>query len=266
MVHPQTPAPSLPVAPAKVSPGAPINPMGQGGQKPSGVLANGSPQVVSTSSPPSVSGHGGATAAVVVPHPGESSGVLGAASAKDPGPAAASNRGADHALQEFTTPLRYDSLDAAAEVHVSPAAQGFHLSRVTPTVAEQLASGVLARAEITTQEGRTDFHLRLQPPELGPVSVHLSTSAQGITARLVVQEESARQLIQSQLESLRQRLAESGVSLGRCDVSRDGSGSQDPRQQAAPSAPAPAEPERPEQVVSSPAARQAPPGGIDVIV
>jgi len=103
------------------------------------------------------------------------------------------------------------------------------------TTAEQVAAAMISHAETTTTSGRTDFHLQLDPPGLGSVSVHMSATASGISAHLVVHDDTARQLIQQNLHSLRQKLVDSGVSLGNLNVSRGDSGAKDSRPQQQPS-------------------------------
>lgn len=97
--------------------------------------------------------------------------------------------------------------------------------KAPPSVVDQIGNAILGRMEIATREGKTEIHLRLDPPELGPVRIHLSATESTITAHLVVQDESTRHLIESQLNLLRQRLGEAGVSLGGFDVAQDRSGS-----------------------------------------
>lgn len=101
-----------------------------------------------------------------------------------------------------------------------------------------MAHAVVAHAEIASQEGRTDFHLRLEPPELGTVQIHLTATDNNLVARVVVVHEATRQLIESQADSLRQTLAGVGVTLGGLDVRRDGGGSPGAWQQPQPEAPA----------------------------
>jgi flagellar hook-length control protein FliK len=92
-------------------------------------------------------------------------------------------------------------------------------------VAEQLSRALVAQASVVAQEGRTDFHLRLEPPQLGSVQIHLTTTDHNtISARIIVAQEGTRQLIEGQVHQLRQALAESGVVLGTFDVTRDGGG------------------------------------------
>lgn len=94
---------------------------------------------------------------------------------------------------------------------------------------ERIADSIIVRSETVVREGRTEFRLHLEPPELGSVQVHLTATERGISARLLVHEQGARLLIQSQLESLRQRLREEGISL-RLDVTSNDAGSQGQRQ------------------------------------
>jgi hypothetical protein len=91
-----------------------------------------------------------------------------------------------------------------------------------PPVARQIADNIIGHAEVRERGGRTEFYMRLEPPELGSVRIHLSASEHGVTARLMVADESVRQLVESQLGSLRDSLAEAGLTLHRFDVSQDG--------------------------------------------
>ena len=132
-------------------------------------------------------------------------------------------------LQNIASQIRNAGAEAAPRANNPTATNGEQQGKQVVAVSDQIAGSIIARAEVTTHEGRTDFHLRLEPPELGTVRVHITSTEQGITARLVVHEEVARQLIESQLESLKQRLTNAGISLGNVNVSQDQSGSKNPR-------------------------------------
>lgn len=105
----------------------------------------------------------------------------------------------------------------------TPAAPSDAQPNVSP--AEQLSRAFVAQAALGNHEGRSDFHLRLQPPQLGSVQIHLTATQHTISARVIVTQEGTQQLIQSQADQLRQSLAESGLVLGSFDVTRDGGGS-----------------------------------------
>ncbi|HLJ94252.1 MAG TPA: flagellar hook-length control protein FliK [Gemmataceae bacterium] len=96
--------------------------------------------------------------------------------------------------------------------------------------ADQVAESIVARSEFVVREGHAEFHLHLEPPELGTVRIHLTATDTGISARLFVHEPGARQLLQSQLESLRQRLQQEGIAVGRFDVADNDAGSRNSRQ------------------------------------
>ncbi len=91
-------------------------------------------------------------------------------------------------------------------------------------VAEQLSRAFVAQASTVNREGRTDFHLRLDPPHLGSVQIHLTATEHTVSARVIVAQEGTRQLIEGHAHQLRESLAESGLVLGTFDVTRDGGG------------------------------------------
>jgi flagellar hook-length control protein FliK len=157
--------------------------------------------------------------------------------------------------------------NVAAIAQTAPAAQSLQSEK--PTVSDQIAASITERAETTLRDGRTDFHLRLDPPELGTVRIHLTATAEGISGRFIVHGEVTRQLIEGQLHTLRQALSDSGISLGGFDVSRDASGSA--RNWAAPdfggAARRSMEGASSRPVISSqPAVSRLAPGRIDVVI
>lgn len=90
--------------------------------------------------------------------------------------------------------------------------------------ADQLSHALVTQASLINYEGRTDFHLRLQPPQLGNVQIHLTATDHTVSARILVNQEGTRQLIEGQVQQLRQSLANSGLVLGSFDVTHDGGG------------------------------------------
>jgi flagellar hook-length control protein FliK len=125
-------------------------------------------------------------------------------------------------------PTNGGAIGAYAAVQASPAPEP---TTPPPPVAEQLSNAILARMDVSAGGGRIDFHLRLDPPELGQVRVQLTMMQQTLSARLVAHDQSTCQLIQSQMDTLRQRLQETGLSLGQFDVSGGGGQGGGQRQQ-----------------------------------
>jgi flagellar hook-length control protein FliK len=91
-------------------------------------------------------------------------------------------------------------------------------------VAEQVAAAAASRAQLVQRGGSTQFYVRLDPPDLGTVHVHLQASEGNVSARLVVSSEQARSALEAQLPDLRSRLGSAGVQLGGLDVSHQQAG------------------------------------------
>jgi flagellar hook-length control protein FliK len=101
-------------------------------------------------------------------------------------------------------------------------------------VADQVAGETARQAYLVRRGGTTDFFVRLEPPELGQVQVHLRATEQQLTARLVVADEAARQAIAGQLQDLRLKLQGAGITLGSFDVAHQRDGSRRSGQQQPP--------------------------------
>ncbi len=90
-----------------------------------------------------------------------------------------------------------------------------------PTPAVQVADGIITHAHLVERAGTTEFQLRLDPPELGPVRIRLTQNGDGINGQVMVSDDAIRRMIESQLPELRQRLEAAGVALQSFDVSTD---------------------------------------------
>jgi Flagellar hook-length control protein FliK len=99
-------------------------------------------------------------------------------------------------------------------------------------VATQIHESIAGHLDQLQQQGRIELQLNLHPPELGRVQLHLTLEDGHLNVRMVVQDENARRMIDQQLEPLRVRFADMGVSVGQFDVRRDG-GSPNPEQKPA---------------------------------
>lgn len=91
-------------------------------------------------------------------------------------------------------------------------------------VADQLTRAIVAQADVIQRDGQTNVHLRLDPPHLGSVQIHLTATEHTVSARIVVAHEGTRQLLEGTAHHLREGLAGAGLSLGSFDVARDGGG------------------------------------------
>lgn len=96
------------------------------------------------------------------------------------------------------------------------------LTLAKENIPDQVARAILDNQEAVSKGGVTEFHFKLHPPELGTVRVHLTAAGDWVSARLVVHERASFQLLQEHVQSLRQRLCESGVSLGSFNLAWGG--------------------------------------------
>lgn len=102
----------------------------------------------------------------------------------------------------------------------TPAAPAARAAVAQPA-AVQVADGITAHVRTLDRSGETEFRMRLDPPELGRVHVRLLSDGDAVRGQVLVADEAVRQVIESQLPELRQRLEAAGLSVGRFDVSTD---------------------------------------------
>lgn len=96
---------------------------------------------------------------------------------------------------------------------------------------EQVAEGLVRHARVVERGESAEFTIELHPRHLGRVRVELSSSAEGLTARLVVSDESVRQVVASQLHLLEQRLADVSFAVVSTSVDDSGGRAQQEQQQ-----------------------------------
>jgi flagellar hook-length control protein FliK len=83
---------------------------------------------------------------------------------------------------------------------------------------------VMQRVSQPDSAGQSSVVLRLDPPELGKLSVHLSVTNDVVSIRMVAADPAAQQALERQLGNLQQSLANHGVSLDQCQVDCSTSG------------------------------------------
>jgi flagellar hook-length control protein FliK len=108
---------------------------------------------------------------------------------------------------------------------------------VSSSVSMQVARQILSRAEALTKEGSTELTMRLEPGNLGTVRIHLTVSDDTISGRIVVQGAMTQHLVEQQMTSLRQSLADAGIHLGGLSVNQESGTWQEQSQQSRPGLP-----------------------------
>ncbi len=117
-----------------------------------------------------------------------------------------------HVVQDGQTELQ---LSRGQRVHDSQGKAAAVSSRIT--------AEFVSRAELLRREGKLEFHLHLEPPELGTVRIQVIATQNGLAARFMVSQEGTRQLIEAGLQQLAGQLTQAGIDIRHFDVSSDGS-------------------------------------------
>lgn len=131
--------------------------------------------------------------------------------------------------ESVDTELRADST-LPAEVVARPLQLDTTFSpgvQALSTQVDQIGEAILNRHDEIQRSGKAEIHLRLDPPELGSVQIHLHGDDQHLTGRIVAAEQTTHALLETQMESLRHRLEQAGYQVSRFEVSWQGSGRSD---------------------------------------
>ena len=94
------------------------------------------------------------------------------------------------------------------------------------SVSDQLAKTIVQHLDEEQGEGPTSVHIRLDQPGLGSVSLHLTIINNVVSIRITTQSPLAKQVIENQMNDLRQSLINGGVTCGQCQVACDSNGQQ----------------------------------------
>jgi flagellar hook-length control protein FliK len=110
---------------------------------------------------------------------------------------------------------------AAAPAAAAPTA--INAAGVTAPVSAVSHNQALA-ATITAmhQSGQNSLTLRLDPPGLGSLAIHLASSQSGVNVLFVPSASPTAQLLTQNLDGLRSAMADAGLSLGQAQVGGGG--------------------------------------------
>jgi len=147
---------------------------------------------------------------------------------------AAAATGQTTAQSVQTTPQGSASAVAPAATAVSTAHATVSRSNGTDTVSQSLAttiadassvapSALAATVTAMHRGGQNSTTLRLDPPDLGSLSVHVSLGEAGsVNVAFVSTTPQAAQLLHAGMDSFRQSMASAGLTLGQAEVSGGG--------------------------------------------
>ena len=88
----------------------------------------------------------------------------------------------------------------------------------THRVSEQ----IIRSARVLNRDGATQVTMRLDPPELGEVSIRLASTQNGIVSgEIAVESQKVQEIVQRNMGALREALSEQGIQIDQIDVSVD---------------------------------------------
>jgi len=135
------------------------------------------------------------------------------------------------ALLAGSTPLAGQNAFAPAASTANPTPAAIPVALSHPQWAQSLGREVLHLARASAHEPQI-AHLRLDPPELGPLRIAISLHDQVVQASFVSAHAPVRLAVETALTQLQEQLAEAGLSLGQTSVSDQGAAQQDSAQDA----------------------------------
>ncbi len=95
-----------------------------------------------------------------------------------------------------------------------------------PSAPEQIAQSVVSQVRVLNNRESVEYSIRLDPPDLGRVQIRLISTGDTLSAHVTVATDAVRQMMESQLPELRQRLEQAGVNATQIDVSTQTPGQQ----------------------------------------
>ncbi|MEC8390403.1 MAG: flagellar hook-length control protein FliK, partial [Planctomycetota bacterium] len=119
--------------------------------------------------------------------------------------------------------------DSTADRTNPKATESRHHIRLNNFQQQKLLHRVTRAFELAQQRGG-EIRLRLSPPALGSLRLELKFEGQKMSARLEAEHTQARQILLEQLPTLRDRLAEQGITIENFEVDlQQDPGNADPR-------------------------------------
>jgi flagellar hook-length control protein FliK len=84
------------------------------------------------------------------------------------------------------------------------------------TLAQQIHEGVQA----TIRQGKSSLRIQLSPQDLGAIDIRLVSSPAGVSMTVIAEQASTGRLLETQINQLRQTLADAGVQLSNLNISQ----------------------------------------------
>jgi len=129
--------------------------------------------------------------------------------------------------------MRVDMMNQTARAtSTSDISQGQLNTMPSEEIDQQYRIGeqVIRNARVMTREGATQVTMRLDPQELGEVTIRLTTQDQVVSGEIAVESQKVQEIVQRNMGVLRDALAGQGIQLENIDVSVQDRGAQPDRE------------------------------------
>ncbi|MDA0745090.1 MAG: flagellar hook-length control protein FliK [bacterium] len=101
-----------------------------------------------------------------------------------------------------------------------------------PQDPHQVSDQIVRGARMLSRNGTTEVTVRLDPPELGSVTIRLQTQNNSLSGEITVENRQVHDVVRGRLADLREALSNQGIQVDRIEVSVDGRGASGPDRDA----------------------------------
>ncbi|MHC4944470.1 MAG: flagellar hook-length control protein FliK [Planctomycetota bacterium] len=124
--------------------------------------------------------------------------------------------------ESFDAALNGSTAQRTAGLFDNPQADAAHL-RSESMLSERygirnLHEHLLEQIRVRLDPGKNEARIRLHPPELGEIKIHLVMEERSLTVRMEVNESLTRALLERDVQQLKAALAEAGIDVGRFEI------------------------------------------------
>jgi flagellar hook-length control protein FliK len=127
----------------------------------------------------------------------------------------------DAASQTAKTGAETPVVKIDPKIEAGPVARQYNTfaNPVTRANMESIMQGVVGKAVVVLQDGRSEMKMNLVPPELGKMRLSFELEHGELVGKIVVSTQEAKMLFDQNLGNLQRNLQEAGVNVGSLDVS-----------------------------------------------
>ena len=89
----------------------------------------------------------------------------------------------------------------------------FKISKPNASFKENLVKELVDKAKLTISKGKNEMELKLKPEQLGKLSMKIATEEDGVIGRITVENDVVKQVIEANLNTLKDSLQQQGIKV-----------------------------------------------------